>query len=58
VDDISFVESLWQIVSNPGIQVTVSYLPPIDTCGHDRRALAVMTQCAVNAALARHMQAG
>lgn len=58
VDDITFVQSLWQIVSNPGIQVTVSYLPPIDACGLDRRALAEMTQCAVNAALARHMQAG
>ncbi|MBE0473567.1 1-acyl-sn-glycerol-3-phosphate acyltransferase [Rhodoferax sp.] len=58
VDDTSFVESLWRIVSNPGIQVTVSYLPPIDACGLDRRALAMLTQCAVNAALARHLQAG
>jgi len=57
VDDITFIESLWQIVCSPGIQVTVSYLPPIDACGQDRRALAVLTQCAVNAALARHMQA-
>ncbi|PIY27910.1 MAG: 1-acyl-sn-glycerol-3-phosphate acyltransferase [Comamonadaceae bacterium CG_4_9_14_3_um_filter_60_33] len=58
VDDITFVQSLWQIVCNPGIHVTVSYLPVIDACGLDRRALAVMTQCAVNAALDRHLQAG
>ncbi len=58
VDDISFVQSLWQIVSNPGIQVSVNYLPPIDARGQDRRALALLTQCAVNAALARHTRAG
>jgi len=57
VDDITLLQSLWKIVCCPGIQVTVTYLPPIDSSGQDRRALAQMTQCAVNTALARHLQA-
>lgn len=57
VNDITFMQSLWQIVRNPGIQVTVTYLPPIDASGQDRRALALLTQQAVNATLNQHLQA-
>lgn len=57
VDDITLLQSLWKIVSSPGIQVTVTYLPPIDACGRDRRTLAFMSQLAVNATLTQHLQA-
>lgn len=57
VEDTTLMQSLWRIICTPGIQVTVTYLPPIDANGQDRRTLAQMTQHAVNAALARHLQA-
>lgn len=53
VDDTTFMQSLWKIVCAPGIQVMVTYLPPITPSGQDRRALADMAQFAVNARLAR-----
>lgn len=56
VGDITFMQSLWKIVRTPGIQVTVTYLPPMDAVGQDRRALAALAQHAVNARLARHCQ--
>jgi 1-acyl-sn-glycerol-3-phosphate acyltransferase len=57
VEDTTLMQSLWKIICTPGIQVTVTYLPPIDANGQDRRTLAQMTQHAVNATLARHLQA-
>ncbi len=54
VGDITFMQSLWKIVCSPGIQVVVTYLPPMDALGQDRRALAEMAQLAVNARLAQH----
>lgn len=54
VGDTTFMQSLWKIVCTPGIQVMVTYLPPITPAGQDRRALADMAQHAVNARLARH----
>jgi len=55
VDDTTLMQSLWKILCTPGIQVTVTYLTPLDASGQDRRTLAQMTQHAVNAALARHL---
>jgi len=57
VEDTTLMQSLWKILCTPGIQVTVTYLPPLDASGQDRRTLAQMTQHAVNATLARHLQA-
>lgn len=57
VGDITFMQSLWKIVRTPSIQVTVTYLPPIDGFDQDRRALAAMAQQAVNARLALHCHA-
>jgi 1-acyl-sn-glycerol-3-phosphate acyltransferase len=54
VGDITFMQSLWKIVCSPGIQVVVTYLPPMNALGQDRRALADMAQHAVNARLAQH----
>lgn len=54
VDDTTFMQSLWRIACAPGLQVTVTYLPPVNTAGQDRRALAEMAQGAVNAKLAQH----
>lgn len=56
VGDITLMQSLWKIVRTPGIQVTVTYLPPMDALGQDRRALAATAQYMVNARLARHCQ--
>lgn len=53
VGDITFMQSLWKIVSTPGIRVSVSYLPPMPAIGQNRRALAAMAQHAVNARLAQ-----
>ena len=54
VGDITFMQSLWKIVCAPGIRVVVTYLPPMNALGQDRRALADMAQQAVNAKLAEH----
>jgi len=52
VGDITFMQSLWKIVRTPSIQLTLTYLSPIDGFGQDRRALAAMAQQAVNSRLA------
>jgi 1-acyl-sn-glycerol-3-phosphate acyltransferase len=57
VGDTTFMQSLWQIVCAPSLQVTVTYLQPVDASGQDRRALAEMAQRAVNAKLTQHCQA-
>ncbi len=56
VGDTSFMQSLWQIICTPGIEVTVAYLPPITAASQGRRALAFMAQQAVNAALVERVQ--
>ena len=56
VGDTTFMQSLWRIVCTPDISVTVTYLPPMDTSGQDRRSLAMQAQDAVNLTLARHIQ--
>ena len=58
VDDMSFVQSLWKIACTPDLQVTVSYLPSVDTAGLDRRAVAAVAQQVVNEALARQLKSG
>lgn len=56
VGDTTFMQSLWKIVCTPGLRVTVSYLPPMDATGQDRRVLAARAQQAVNERLAQHCQ--
>lgn len=56
VGDTTFVQSLWKIVCTPTLRVSVSYLPPMDATGQDRRALAASAQQAVNVRLAQHCQ--
>lgn len=54
VGDTTFMQSLWKIVCTPSIQVTVTYLPPVDALGQDRRALAAMAQHSVNVRLTQY----
>lgn len=38
--DLSLIQSLWRIACTPALQAHLRLLPPLDTQGHDRRALS------------------
>lgn len=52
VDDMSFVESLWRIVSTPRIEVELRFAPPIAAAGATRRELSAAAHEAVAEMLA------
>lgn len=53
IDDTTLAHHLWQVLKHPGIAVRVSFLPPIDTRGRDRRRLAESARTAILDALGR-----
>ena len=57
IGDTSFIRSVWRIVGIADIRVLECYLPPLAASGQDRRALALMAQQVVTAALAERLPA-
>jgi 1-acyl-sn-glycerol-3-phosphate acyltransferase len=51
IGDMTFMQSLWQVLCSPSLHVTLAPMPPIGSTGKDRRALAQQAQAAVNTAL-------
>lgn len=53
VGDMSFAQSLWNILRSPSLCVSLHYLPPLPCAGKARRELAAEAQGAIHMALAR-----
>jgi 1-acyl-sn-glycerol-3-phosphate acyltransferase len=51
VGDMSFVASLWQVLLNPSLNVSLSYLPLIPSAEKPRRLLAAEAQGAIHMSL-------
>lgn len=57
IGDMSFVQSLWQILRCPELHVSVRVLPPIDHADDNRRLLAQAAQHAIQHALTETLSA-
>ena len=53
VGDMSFAQSLWNILRSPSLCVSLHYLPPLSVSGKNRRELAAEAHGAIHMALAR-----
>jgi 1-acyl-sn-glycerol-3-phosphate acyltransferase len=58
VGDMTFMQSLWNVLCNSSLHVTVTCLPAIHGAGENRRALAQKAQQAINATLDQYSAAG
>ena len=53
VGDMTFIQSLWNILCSPALHVTLVYLPALASAGKNRRMLAAEVQAAIHRALTR-----
>jgi 1-acyl-sn-glycerol-3-phosphate acyltransferase len=57
IGEMSFVDTLRNIVAARGLQAEVVMHPPIDSTGLDRNQLAAMTEAAITQAVAARLRA-
>ena len=53
VGEMTFMQSLWQILRSPPLHITLMYLPALSSAGKNRRMLAAEAQVTIHRALNR-----